>query len=77
MAITDIDTGLAIRQKLQENGTTIAWLAKQLNYDKSNLRKLLLKKHIYNEPLLYEISFVLKTNFFAQYYNETEKFTQN
>ena len=67
-----IDIGLAVRLKMSEHGTTIAWLAKQVNCDRSNLRKQLHKEHIYPE-LLQKISIALKTNFFLQY---SDWFTQ-
>ena len=61
-----IDIGLAVRQKMSEQGTTIAWLAKKVNIDRSNLRKHLYKEQIYSELLL-EISVAMKTNFFNIY----------
>ena len=62
----NIDIGLIIRQKMSEQGTPIAWLARQVDYDRSNLWKLLHHKHIYPELLL-KISMALKTDFFAYY----------
>ena len=62
----DIDIGLAVRQKMSEYGTTIAWLARQVRCDKGNLHKQLHKKHIYPELLL-KISIALKTDFFTDY----------
>jgi len=66
---TTIHIGLAIRRKMDEYGTTVAWLAKQVGADRSNLTKQLQKQHIYPE-LLYKISIVLKTDFFAYYSEE-------
>ena len=40
-----IDIGLAVRQKMSEQGTTIAWLARQIDYDRSNLGKQLQNEH--------------------------------
>ena len=68
-----IDIGFAIRRKMSEHGTTIAWLARQIDYDRSNLGKQLQNKHIYPELLL-KISVALKTNFFDYY---THYFQQN
>jgi len=62
----NLDIGLAVRQKMNEQGTTITWLAKQVNCDISNLRKHLYNKHIYPELLL-NISIVLKKDFFTIY----------
>ncbi len=63
---TNINIGLAVRQKLKEQGATIAWLAEKTYCDRSNLRKQLYKEHIYPELLL-KISIVLRTNFFSYY----------
>ena len=68
-----IDIGFAIRQKMSEQGTTIAWLARQIKYDRSNLGKQLQNEHIYPELLL-KISIALKTNFFVHY---TDCFIEN
>ena len=62
----NIDIGSSIRQKMNEQGTTIAWLAQQVNCDRSNLGKQLQKGHIYPELLL-KISIALKTDFFIYY----------
>jgi len=62
----NIDIGSLIRQKMNEQGTTIAWLAQQVNCDRSNLGKQLQKRHIYPELLL-KISMALKTDFFIHY----------
>jgi len=62
----DIDIGLAVRQKMDEYGTSVAWLARQVGCDKGNLHKQLHNKHIYPELLL-KISIVLKTDFFTCY----------
>jgi hypothetical protein len=61
-----VDIGLAVRQKLSEQGVSIALLARKLNCDRGNLHKHLQKKHIYPE-LLQKISAILKTDFFAHY----------
>jgi len=58
-----IDIGLAIRQKMSEHGTTLAWLARRINCDKGNLHRHLQHTHIHPE-LLKKISTVLKTDFF-------------
>ena len=62
----NIDIGLAVRNKMREQGTTIAWLARQVKCDRSNLYKQLHHTHIYPELLL-QISIALKTNFFIYY----------
>jgi len=70
-----IDIGLAVRQKMSEQGTTIAWLARQIDCDSSNLGKQLQKTHIYPELLL-KISIALKTNFFEQYSHYCQQFVE-
>ena len=62
----NIDIGLAIREKMNEQGTTIAWLARQVGCNRGNLHKQLQNKHIYPELLL-KISIALQTDFFAHY----------
>ena len=75
-AKTHIDVGFAVRQKMSEQGTTIAWLAQQINFDRSNLRKHLHHKHIYPELLL-KISIALKTDFFAPYSSMVKQAVKN
>ena len=68
-----IDIGFAVRTKMSEHGTSIAWLAEKIDCDLSNLRKHLYKEHIYPELLL-KISFALKKDFFELY---SEYYLQN
>jgi len=63
---TDLHIGLAIRQHLEKQGTSIAWLARQVNCDRGSLWRQLHNAHIYPELLL-KISTVLQTDFFALY----------
>ncbi len=62
----DLDIGLAIRQKMSEYGTSVAWPARQVGCDRGNLHRQLHSRHIYPE-LLMKISIALKTNFFSLY----------
>ena len=71
-----INIGSAIRQKMSEQGTTIAWLARQIDYDRSNLGKLLQNEHIYPELLL-KISVALKSNFFELYAQQFHQSLEN
>jgi len=75
-ANTHINIGLAIRQKMSEQGTTIAWLARQTGCDRSNLGKQLQNEHIYPELLL-KISVALKTDFFGYYSDYLSKIAEN
>jgi len=63
---THIDIGLAIRQKMSEQGSSFAWLARQIDCDRSNLYRQLHNEHIHPE-LLMRISVALRTDFFAHY----------
>jgi len=66
ISVNDINIGHAIRNALQERDLTVAWLARQINFDDSNLSKHLNRNHIYPE-LLFKISVALNTDFFAEY----------
>ena len=71
-----IDMGFIVRQKMDEQGTTIAWLAQNVNCDRSNLRKQLNNTHIYPE-LLVKISVALKTDFFVYYSQKIKQIIEN
>ena len=63
-----IDIGLEIRQKMSEQGTSISWLARKIDFDRANLYRQLHNHHI-NPELLMRISLALKTDFFIFYSN--------
>jgi len=63
---SEIDIGFAICKKLNEYGTSIAWLARQVQCDRGNLHRQLQKPQIDTE-LLAKISIALKTDFFNLY----------
>ncbi|MDR1631946.1 MAG: hypothetical protein LBR97_03555 [Dysgonamonadaceae bacterium] len=67
-----LNMGLAVRNLLEERDLTVAWLARQIDFDSSNLCKQLKNKHIYPELLL-KISAALKTDFFSFY---SERYNQ-
>ena len=67
-SISKVDIGKAIRQKIGERGTTVAWLARQVNCNRGNLHRHLQKEYIYPE-LLEKISVALKTDFFTVHSN--------
>ena len=73
---THIDIGLAIRQKMSEQGTSIAWLARQIDCDRSNLYRQLHHAHIHPELLL-KISVALKTDFFTHYAQRFQQTVEN
>jgi 3-methyladenine DNA glycosylase AlkD len=68
----DICMGDIILAKLKEEQRSIAWLAREIGADASNLRKQLKCQKDLHATQLREISKALKTDFF-QYYSENLK----
>ena len=66
MTTSKIHIGQLIQQKLKEQGRTVTWFARQLNYDRSNAYKIFSKPHI-DTDLLLSISKILNYNFFGVY----------
>jgi len=64
-----LDMGLIIRQKLDERGTTIAWLAKKIGCDRSNLYTQLHRNAYIDTQRLEQISIALKFDFFVYHSN--------
>ena len=64
-----IHIGEEILKQLKIQQRSIAWLAKKVNCDRSNLRKQLFLQHI-NTELLYQISTVLDKDFFVSFSNQ-------
>ena len=58
-----VHIGSIIRQKLQEQGRSAAWLAKQIPCTRNNVFKIMRKPHI-STDLLLRISKILDYNFF-------------
>jgi hypothetical protein len=52
---------------LEEKDLKPAWLARQINYDADNLRKMLKNNRVIYPDLLFSISVVLDEDFFAVY----------
>jgi len=61
-----IHIGEEIRKQLTIQKRPVAWLARELYMDPSNLRKML-KNAYFPTDLLYRISILLDTDFFAYY----------
>ena len=61
----DTDIGKQILQTLKEKDRSIAWLAKRLDYDKSNLTKMLKNGKYIHYDLIYKISKALEEDFFV------------
>ena len=59
----DLHLGELIKEKLKENGSSVSWVAKQLNRDRTNMYKIFQNPHI-NTLLLLQLSFILNYNFF-------------
>ena len=64
--IQDIDIGELIKGKLKEEKRSVAWLAKKVYIDPSNLHKRLKKKSM-DTDLLYRISKSLNYEFLEHY----------
>jgi hypothetical protein len=64
-----IHIGKLIRQKLEEKNRSIAWLARNVNCDSSNLCKILTRSYI-DTQLLYHISIIMEEDFFSYYSEE-------
>jgi hypothetical protein len=61
--------GEEIKKQLKIQERSIAWLAKKVCCDPSDLGKQLKRQHI-NTALLYRIAKVLKVDFFAYFSNQ-------
>ena len=72
VALQAMHIGQLIRQKLEEQGKTTSWLARELAYCRTNVYKIYNKKSI-DTDLLLRISRLLQYDFFALYSHEIEK----
>lgn len=68
--------GQLIKQKMEEEGKTVSWLARNLSYCRTNVYKIYDKKSI-DTDLLMRISALLEYNFFLDYTNEFDKNVSN
>ena len=76
METPKVNIGLAVHQKMSEQGTTIAWLVRQVECDSGNLHKHLQKFYIYPE-LLEKISVALNFDFFIYHSNHVRQIIEN
>lgn len=60
----EIHIGQLIRQRLDENGHSVVWLARQLTCSRTNVYKIFEKSHLDTE-MLARISVVLNYDFFS------------
>jgi plasmid maintenance system antidote protein VapI len=67
----ELNLGEIIKQKLEEQERSVAWLAKKIPIDRSNLYKILQQSYIPHN-VLWRISKVLDYDFF-KYYSENLK----
>jgi len=67
-----IHLGKIIRQTLRQQGRSVTWLARQLPCDRSNLYKIF-SKHTLDTEILYRISQLLDTDFFALFSDQLKK----
>ncbi len=68
--------GQLIKQKMEEEGKTVSWLARNLSYCRTNVYKIYDKKSI-DTDLLMRISALLEYNIFLDYTNEFDKNVPN
>ena len=66
MNTPNVHTGELITQKLKEEGHPVAWLARKIGMDPSNLRKKLKKKSM-DTDFLQNISNLLDGEFFQHF----------
>ena len=68
-----IDIGKLIIEKLEAKDRTIAWLARKIGRNGSNLHKTLKNSKYIHANLLFDISIVLENDFFAYYSQELKE----
>lgn len=64
-----LQLGKIIRKRMHDNGQSIAWLARQIHCDRSNLYKIL-KKSDMDTDIIYKISIALRYDFFELFSKE-------
>lgn len=68
--------GRLIKQKMDEQGKTVTWLARELSYCRTNIYKIYDKKSL-DTDLLLRISALLRHDFFSDYSEELGKNVPN
>ena len=69
-------SGRLIKQKMDEQGKTVTWLARELSYCRTNIYKIYDKKSL-DTDLLLRISALLRHDFFSDYSEELGKNVPN
>ncbi len=64
--------GERIRRRLDEQGNTVVWLARQLSCSRTNVYKIFEKSNL-DTGLLMRVSMILKYDFFKLYSEELKK----
>lgn len=64
--------GERIRRRLDEQGNTVVWLARQLSCSRTNVYKIFEKSNL-DTGLLMRVSVILKYDFFKLYSEELKK----
>jgi hypothetical protein len=72
MAQQTFHIGNRIKEKLKEEGHSVAWLVKQLSCERSSGYKILKQPHIHPERIK-EISRIVKYDFFIDYSADLKK----
>ena len=67
-----IHIGQLIKQELQSQGRTVAWLTRELNCSRSTVYKIF-EKPTLDTAILLQVSKLLKVDFFRYYTNELSK----
>jgi len=62
-----------ILKKLKEKERSMAWLARQVDYNKDNLRKILINNKEIYPNLLFRIALALEEDFFGYYSKELKE----
>ena len=66
-----IHIGQIIKQELVNQGRSVTWLARRLNFSRSNMYKIFDKSTL-DTAILMQISQLLKVDFFQYYTDELE-----
>ena len=61
-----VHIGSIIKEKFEESGHTVAWFARQINYDRTNIYRIFDRESV-DTNLLMKISEVLNFDFFTYY----------
>jgi hypothetical protein len=66
-----LPVGRLIKERMESDGHSVAWLAKRMYCDRSNIYKIFQKQSLDTETL-FLVSRVMKVDFFAYYSNNLQ-----